>query len=67
MYAALLLYGLGQMVTVPNLLVGPSYLVAIVLMCALRLGPEEKLMKDEFTGEYEAYVSRTKRLIPGVW
>ena len=67
MYSALLLYGLGQMVTVPNWVVGPSYVVAMLLMCALRLGPEEKLMRDEFNGEYEAYASRTKKLIPGVW
>jgi protein-S-isoprenylcysteine O-methyltransferase Ste14 len=66
MYSALLLYGLGQMVTVPNWVVGPSY-VAMLLMCALRVGPEEKLMRDEFNGEYEVYASRTKRLIPGVW
>lgn len=67
MYSALLLYGLGQMVAVPNWIVGPSYLVAMLLMCAFRLGPEEKLMRDEFNGEYEAYASRTMRLIPGVW
>ena len=67
MYSALLLYGLGQMVTVPNWVVGPSYVGAMLLMCALRLGPEEKLMRDEFNGEYEAYASRTKKLIPGVW
>jgi protein-S-isoprenylcysteine O-methyltransferase Ste14 len=67
MYSALVLYGLGQMVTVPNWVVGPSYVVAMLLMCALRLGPEEKLMRDAFNGEYEAYASRTKRLIPGLW
>ncbi len=67
MYSALLLYGLGQMVTVPNWVVGPSYVVAMLLMCGLRVGPEEKLMRDEFNGEYEVYASRTKRLIPGVW
>ena len=55
------------MMTVPNWVVGPSYVVAMVLMCALRLRPEEKLMRDEFNGEYEAYASRTNRLIPGVW
>jgi protein-S-isoprenylcysteine O-methyltransferase Ste14 len=67
MYSALLLYGLGQMVTVPNWIVGPSYFIAMLLMCAFRLGPEENLMRDHFSGEYEAYSSRTKRLIPGVW
>ena len=67
MYLALLLYGLGQAVVIPNWVAGPSYAVAMVLVFALRLKPEEKLMRDRFKGEYEAYVARTKRLIPGVW
>jgi protein-S-isoprenylcysteine O-methyltransferase Ste14 len=67
MYLALLLYGLGQAVVIPNWVAGPSYAVAMVLVFALRLKPEEKLMRDRFKGEYEAYAARTKRLIPGVW
>ena len=67
MYSALLLYGLGQVVVVPNWVARPSYGVAMALLCALRLGPEEELMRDQFKGEYEAYASRTKRLIPGTW
>jgi protein-S-isoprenylcysteine O-methyltransferase Ste14 len=67
MYLALLLYGLGQAVVIPNWIAGPSYGVAMVLVFALRLNPEEKLMRDRFKSEYEAYASRTKRLIPGVW
>lgn len=67
MYSALLLYGLGQMMTAPNWIVGPSYFIAMILICALRLGPEEKLMKGHFSEEYEAYTSRTKRFIPGLW
>ena len=67
MYSALILYGLGQALVVPNWIAGPSYGVVMLLLFALRLGPEEKLMKSEFKGEYDAYMSRTKRLIPGVW
>jgi protein-S-isoprenylcysteine O-methyltransferase Ste14 len=67
MYLALLLYGLGQAVVIPNWVAGPSYGMAMVLVFALRLNPEEKLMRDRFKSEYEAYASRTKRLIPGVW
>jgi protein-S-isoprenylcysteine O-methyltransferase Ste14 len=67
MYLALLLYGLGQAVVIPNWVAGPSYAMAMVLVFALRLKPEEKLMRDRFKGEYEAYVFKTKRLIPGVW
>lgn len=67
MYLALLLYGLGQAVVVPNWVAGPSYAVAMVLLCALRLKPEEKLMREHFKGEYDVYASRTKRLVPGIW
>jgi protein-S-isoprenylcysteine O-methyltransferase Ste14 len=67
MYSALLLYGLGQALVVPNWVAGPSYAAAMVVVFALRLRPEEELMRDQFKGEYDAYASRTKRLIPGVW
>jgi protein-S-isoprenylcysteine O-methyltransferase Ste14 len=66
MYLALLLYGLGQALVVPNWIAGPSYLVAACVLIAVRLGPEERMMRDEFT-DYEAYRGRTARLIPGVW
>lgn len=67
MYAALLLYGVGQALVVPNWLAGPSYAVAMLSLVALRVGPEERMMLDEFGKDYEAYRTRTKRLIPGVW
>ena len=67
MYSALLLYSLGQALVVPNWIAGPSYGVAMALLVAFRLGPEERMMLDEFGTDYEAYRRRTKRLIPGVW
>jgi protein-S-isoprenylcysteine O-methyltransferase Ste14 len=67
MYSALLLYSLGQALVVPNWIVGPSYGVAMVLLFAFRLGPEESMMVEEFGEDYEAYRGRTKRLVPGVW
>ena len=67
MYSAFLVYALGQVLVVPNWIAGSSYAVAMLLLVPLRLGPEEKLMRDRFKGEYDAYVARTKRLIPGVW
>jgi len=39
----------------------------MALLFALRLGPEEALMREHFKGEYDAYEARTKKLIPGVW
>jgi len=67
MYAALLLHALGQALVVPNWLAGPGYLAAFVLLVALRLGPEERLMLETFGPTYEQYRSRTRRLIPGLW
>jgi protein-S-isoprenylcysteine O-methyltransferase Ste14 len=67
MYAALLLYSIGQALVVPNWVVGPSYGVAMALLFAFRLGPEERMMREQFGNEYETYRARTKRLVPGVW
>lgn len=67
MYLALLVYSAGQALVLPNYVAGPSYGVAMVLLLALRLGPEERMMLAEFGEEYEAYRRRTKRLVPGVW
>jgi protein-S-isoprenylcysteine O-methyltransferase Ste14 len=67
MYLSLIVFSLGQALAVPNWLVGPSYLAGIGLLCALRLGPEERMMREEFGAEYEAYARRTARLLPGVF
>jgi protein-S-isoprenylcysteine O-methyltransferase Ste14 len=67
MYSALLLYSLGQALVVPNWIAGPSYGVAMALLISLRLGPEERMMRERFGDDYEAYRRRTRRLIPGVW
>jgi len=67
MYLALLVYGLGIAIGTPNWFAGPAYLLATILLVALRLGPEEQLMREEFPAEYDAYAKTTKRLIPGVW
>lgn len=67
MYSALLLYSLGQALVVPNWIAGPSYAVAMSLLFAFRLGPEERMMLEEFGKDYEAYRARTKRLVPGIW
>ena len=67
MYQALLIYSLGQALVLPNWLAGPSYGVAMILLFALRVGPEERLMLEEFGKDYEAYMATTKRVIPGVW
>ncbi len=67
MYLALLVYSAGQAVVLPNWLAGPCYFVALTLLVVFRIGPEERLMLDEFGKDYEEYMSRTRRLIPFVW
>lgn len=67
MYAALLLYGLGQALVLPNYVAGPSYAVAMLLLVVLRIGPEERMMLAAFGEPYEQYRSQTKRLVPGIW
>lgn len=67
MYLALFLYSLGQALMIPNWIAGPSYFVPFALLFASRLGREEGMMREEFGKDYDAYVARTKRLIPGVW
>ncbi|HJT33790.1 MAG TPA: protein-S-isoprenylcysteine O-methyltransferase, partial [Pirellulales bacterium] len=60
MYSALLIYSIGQALVLPNWLAGPSYLVAMLLIIALRLPREERMMLDKFGGEYENYRAATK-------
>jgi protein-S-isoprenylcysteine O-methyltransferase Ste14 len=67
MYLALLVYSLGQALVLPNWLAGPSYGAAMLLLIALRLRPEEHMLREKFGKDYEAYMATTKRLIPGLW
>lgn len=67
MYSALVLYSVGQALVIPNWVAGPSNLIAVAVLFALRVRPEEKMMMQQFGGEYAAYTARTKRLVPRVW
>ena len=57
----------GQALVIPNWFVGPSYGAAMLLLFALRVGAEERMMLEEFGRDYEAYCAATKRLFPGIW
>jgi protein-S-isoprenylcysteine O-methyltransferase Ste14 len=67
MYMALLFYSTGQALVLPNYVAGPSYAVAMALLVALRVGLEERMMLEEFGKDYDEYMARTKRVVPGVW
>jgi protein-S-isoprenylcysteine O-methyltransferase Ste14 len=67
MYLALFLYSAGMALVLPNWVAGPAYLVSFGLLFVLRIDREERMMLEEFGPDYQAYMARTKRLVPGVW
>jgi protein-S-isoprenylcysteine O-methyltransferase Ste14 len=67
MYLALLIFSLGQALALPNWIAGPIYGVSMLILFALRVGPEERMMIEEFGDDYRKYQMTTKRLIPGIW
>ncbi len=67
MYTALLLYSVGQALVLPNYVAGLFPGVSMALLVALRIGPEERMMREEFGKNYQEYMALTKRLVHGVW
>jgi protein-S-isoprenylcysteine O-methyltransferase Ste14 len=67
MYLAILVYSLGQAFVVPNWVAGPSCGIAMVVLVALRVSVEERLLLEHFGKDYAVYMARTKRLVPGIW
>jgi protein-S-isoprenylcysteine O-methyltransferase Ste14 len=67
MYSALVLYSVGQALVVPNWVAGPSNLLALAILLALRVRAEEEMMVQQFGDEYADYTARTNRLVPRIW
>jgi protein-S-isoprenylcysteine O-methyltransferase Ste14 len=64
MYLAFLLWGLAQAILLPNWIAGPAGLVGSLTLFLSRVRREERLMAQEFGEQYDAYISRTWRLVP---
>ncbi|MEM9279742.1 MAG: protein-S-isoprenylcysteine O-methyltransferase [Pseudomonadota bacterium] len=67
MYTAFWMWALGAALLLPNWIAGLSGLVGFGTLFFLRVGQEEKMMRNEFGEEYDAYMKRTKRIIPGIY
>jgi protein-S-isoprenylcysteine O-methyltransferase Ste14 len=67
MYLSLLIFSVGQALALPNYVAGPVSLIAMILFVVFRLGPEERMLLNEFGDEYEVYLNGSNRLIPGIW
>jgi len=66
MYAAHLLWSLGQALMLPNVLAGPVALVVMILFCRIRIPREEDLMLEQFGRHYQRYKARTGRILPRI-
>ena len=67
MYSAFWAWGLGAAFLLPNWVAAFSGLIGFGTLFFLRVGQEEAMMQKEFGKEYDAYMERTKRIIPGIY
>lgn len=64
MYAAILLFGLGQALLLENWLAGWSAFVTFAVLFVIRTPREERMMCEAFGQEYVDYKGRTGRILP---
>lgn len=67
MYSAFFLWALAQALLLPNFIAGPAGLVGFGILFFFRVGREEQMMREAFGAQYDAYVARTKRIIPFIY
>jgi protein-S-isoprenylcysteine O-methyltransferase Ste14 len=66
-YTGLLVVELGLGITLGTWLSIPACLLPPLIAFAIRLRHEESVLARELGAPYRAYMSRTARLVPGVW
>ena len=64
MYAAILLWDVGQGLLIENWLAGWSALATFAIMCIIRIPREEQMMCGFFGDGYRNYMRATGRLFP---
>ncbi|MEM9804849.1 MAG: protein-S-isoprenylcysteine O-methyltransferase [Cyanobacteria bacterium P01_D01_bin.56] len=64
MYTAIWLWVIAQGLLLTNWIAGLSGIITFGTLYFLRVGNEEKMMLDQFDGQYQEYRQRTKRLVP---
>jgi protein-S-isoprenylcysteine O-methyltransferase Ste14 len=67
MYSAFFLWALAQALLLPNWFAGPAGIIGFGTLFLFRVRREEQMMLENFGEEYRAYMSRTARLIPGIY
>lgn len=66
MYSSFWLWAIAQALLLPNWLAGFAGLVSIAALYFGRVRREEAMMRETFGPQYDAYMGRTKRIIPWV-
>lgn len=66
MYSSFWLWAIAQALLLPNWLAGFAGLAAIAALYFGRVSREEAMMRETFGPQYDAYMGRTKRIIPWV-
>ena len=64
MYSAHVLWGIAQILLLPNLIAGPLALVLIFAVIGIRVPREEQAMLEEFGDDYRQYMKMTGRILP---
>lgn len=64
MYTSFLLMGLSQVFLLPNWVAGMAGLIGFAVLFFLRVDKEERMMLEVFGPQYQAYMAKTKRIIP---
>ncbi|MEO3471256.1 protein-S-isoprenylcysteine O-methyltransferase [Roseomonas sp. CAU 1739] len=64
MYSAFWLWAIAQALTLQNWVAGPAGIIGFGLLYLLRVGREEALMRETFGAAWDAYATRTPRVMP---
>ncbi len=67
MYTAFWLWALAQALLLPNWFAGFAGIVGFGILFFGRVGEEERMMLETFGEQYRVYMSRTYRIIPGLY
>jgi len=64
MYSAHVLWGISQVLLLPNFIAGPLALVFIIAVISLRVPREEQALLEEFGDDYRKYIKTTGSIVP---
>lgn len=64
MYSSVFLWCIAQALLLPNWIAGLAGLLSFCIAYAKRIDKEEQMLLAQFGDEYQAYMQRTKRLVP---